>query len=89
MVPSPNNNLDSVTSITRVPSYRGAQLISSKLVGVLMLLRNKVSFSLSYFFIIFVQTDLDKTLDTSMGGINPGGLSISEIINFDRGGIWA
>ena len=24
-----------------------------------------------------------------MGGINPGGLSITEIINFDRGGIWA
>lgn len=33
--------------------------------------------------------DLDKTIDTSYGAVNPGGLSISEIISFDRGGNWA
>ena len=32
---------------------------------------------------------MDKTLDTSIGAANPGGLSISEFIGFDRGGTWA
>ena len=41
------------------------------------------------FLIFSLIGDLDKTLDTSIGGINPGGLSITEIINFDRGGVWA